>query len=544
MARSKRRALGGVALTLFVVAITGLIGWQAGLATTQAAASADSMTTTYVVKGGDSLRNIAVKYDMDVATLAAANNLAVNSLLYKQQSLTIPAAPATNPPAPADAAPAADVVASGTTYKVKAGDSLRSIARALGVDLADLAALNGLAPNALLYKHQALQIPVAAAAEAAAPEVTAEPVAEATPEATPEPTPEATPEATEEPAAEAPVVLDIIDTAATAGSFHTLLAAVEAAGLTDALKGEGPFTVFAPTDNAFAALPPGTVDALLADPGGALTQILLYHVLGGAVYAADLSEGLTANTLQGSTLTFSLADGPTVNGVNITVTDIQATNGVIHVIDAVLLPPAEEPAAEATPAPTEEPAAEATPAATAEPAAEATPEATPEATSEAASDLGNIIDTAAAAGDFTTLLAAIDAAGLTDALKGEGPFTVFAPTDAAFAALPPGTVDALLADPGGDLTQILLYHVVAGAVLSTDLSEGLTAVTLQGNQLTFTLEGGAKVNDVNIVITDIPAANGVIHVIDAVLLPPTTASATDSPGSVAALAAATVRAAF
>ena len=275
------------------------------------------------------------------------------------------------------------------------------------------------------------------------------------------------------------------------------------------------------------------MDTLLADPGGALTQILLYHVVGGAVYAADLGEGLTATTLQGNDLTFSLADGATVNGVNITVTDIKAANGVIHVIDAVLLPPVEEtatpePAAEATPTPTEEPATE-------EPATE-------EPATEAADDLLNVIDTAAAAGDFTTLLAAIDAAGLTDALKGEGPFTIFAPTDAAFAALPPGTVDALLADPGGDLTQILLYHVVAGTVLSTDLSEGLTAVTLQGNQLTITLEGGPKVNGVNIVITDIPAANGVIHVIDAVLLPPTSARATDPQGSVAAQATASARA--
>jgi uncharacterized surface protein with fasciclin (FAS1) repeats len=147
---------------------------------------------------------------------------------------------------------------------------------------------------------------------------------------------------------------------------------------------------------------------------------------------------------------------------------------------------------------------------------------TPVATfAQSAEPTADIVDTAVAAGDFTTLVAAVQAAGLVDALKGEGPFTVFAPTDAAFAALPPGTIDALLADPTGDLTQILLYHVVPGKVMAADVSDGLQATTLQGGTVSFTVADGAvKINDANIIATDIETTNGVIHVIDAVILPP------------------------
>ncbi|RJL11469.1 fasciclin domain-containing protein [Paracoccus siganidrum] len=133
----------------------------------------------------------------------------------------------------------------------------------------------------------------------------------------------------------------------------------------------------------------------------------------------------------------------------------------------------------------------------------------------------DIVDTAVAAGDFTTLVAAVQAAGLVDTLKGEGPFTVFAPTDAAFAALPEGTVDTLLKPENKDqLVSILTYHVVPGAVMSSDLTEGMSAATVQGGEVTFTLDGGAKVNDANITTADIAGSNGVIHVIDAVIMPP------------------------
>ncbi|MBP6525652.1 MAG: fasciclin domain-containing protein [Dermatophilaceae bacterium] len=142
----------------------------------------------------------------------------------------------------------------------------------------------------------------------------------------------------------------------------------------------------------------------------------------------------------------------------------------------------------------------------------------------AASD---IVDTAVAAGDFTTLAAALTAAELVDTLKGTGPFTVFAPTDAAFEKLPAGTVDTLLKDPKGDLTQILTYHVVPGKVMAADVVklDGQKVATVQGGELTVNVDGD-KVsltdvagNTVNVTATDVEASNGVIHVIDAVLMP-------------------------
>lgn len=344
------------------------------------------------------------------------------------------------------------------------------------------------------YRLFALTLIVALALAACQPAAPAAPAPTAAPTEAP---------AAEEPATEA---LDIVDTAIAAGNFTTLVAAVEAAGLVDTLKGEGPFTVFAPTDDAFAALPEGTVEALLADPSGDLTQILLYHVIAGKVMAADVSDGLEAATVQGAPVTFAAsADGVTINGANIVATDIEASNGVIHVIDAVLLPPAAEAAdaamdAEATPAPTEEPAEE---------AAEM-------------GEMADIVDTAVAAGNFTTLVAAVQAAGLVDTLKGEGPFTVFAPTDEAFAALPEGAIDSLLADPTGALTDILLYHVVAGKVMAADVvgMDGAMVETVGGKSFTVSVDGDTvKIDDATVVVTDIETSNGVIHVIDSVLTP-------------------------
>jgi uncharacterized surface protein with fasciclin (FAS1) repeats len=147
-------------------------------------------------------------------------------------------------------------------------------------------------------------------------------------------------------------------------------------------------------------------------------------------------------------------------------------------------------------------------------------EATPApATSAPAAD--DIVDTAVSAGNFTTLVAALKAAELVETLNGVGPFTVFAPTDEAFAALPEGTVETLLEDPKGDLTQILTYHVVPGKVMSTDITDGMTATTVQGEDVTFTIkDGSVYVNDAMVVTADIETLNGVIHVIDAVLIPP------------------------
>ena len=324
---------------------------------------------------------------------------------------------------------------------------------------------------------------------------------------------------------------NLVETAIAAGDFTTLVELVEAAGLAETLQGEGPFTVFAPTDAAFAAVPADVLEALAADPE-ALQSVLLYHVVPGRLVAALISDGKEVATAEGSNVLFSFADGvKKVNGATIVAKDIQASNGVIHVIDSVILPPAIAAAlgiAEAAPAE----------AATAEEGAAA--EATPTQEAESAVELADIVDTAVAAGSFNTLTAAVQAAGLVDALKGDGPFTVFAPTDEAFAALPAETVDALLADPTGDLTQILLYHVVPGKVMAADLSDGLEVDTLQGAPVLFTLsDAGAKINDANIIATDIEASNGVIHVIDSVILPPLEETAAEDAAAATPEAVAT-----
>ncbi len=133
----------------------------------------------------------------------------------------------------------------------------------------------------------------------------------------------------------------------------------------------------------------------------------------------------------------------------------------------------------------------------------------------------DIVDTAVANGSFNTLVAAVQAAGLEQTLRSEGPFTVFAPTDAAFDALPSGAVETLLKPENKDqLVSILTYHVVAGKVLSTDLQDGAQATTVNGAKISIDLDNGVTINDSDVVIADIKTSNGVIHVIDKVLLPP------------------------
>jgi len=341
---------------------------------------------------------------------------------------------------------------------------------------------------------------------------------------------------------------DIVDIAVENGSFTTLVAAVQAAGLVDALKGEGPFTVFAPTDDAFAALPEGTVEALLADIP-ALTDILLYHVVPGKAMAADVVDMTSATTLNGLDVSIKVEDGKVYlnDNVQVVATDVEASNGVIHVIDTVLLPPTSVTNERANalnfrngPALNRDIIGSFPSGARAE--ALARNEAgdwvqinnagetgwvfAPLTT--ASGDLmalpvapGTIAEIAAADGRFTTLVAAVQAAGLVDALNGDGPLTVFAPTDDAFAALPAGTVEALLGDIP-TLTDILLYHVVDGKVMAADVVNLTSATTLQGSDISIKVEDGkVYLNDnVQVILTDIEASNGVIHVIDAVLLPP------------------------
>jgi len=282
----------------------------------------------------------------------------------------------------------------------------------------------------------------------------------------------------------APPTNTILDIVVNSADHNTLEAAVLAAGLQGALSGPGPLTVFAPTDAAFAALPAGTIEALLADPTGILTDILLYHAVSSIAYSSDLSDGMMVTTLQGQDITVTInANGVFINDAQVIVADIMADNGVVHVIDAVLLPPAP---------PT-----------------------------------NTILDIVVNSADHNTLEAAVLAAGLQGALAGPGPLTVFAPTDAAFAALPAGTLESLLADPTGALMQILLYHAVSGVAMSTDLTNGMMVTTLQGQDVTVTINAsGVFINDAQVIVADIMADNGVVHVIDAVLVPTETPAPT------------------
>ncbi len=256
---------------------------------------------------------------------------------------------------------------------------------------------------------------------------------------------------------------DIVDTAVANGSFTVLADALGKADLIDALKGDGPFTVFAPTDAAFAKLPKGTLDSLTKEQ---LTAILTYHVVAAKVPASAVKAG-PVKMLSGISAFLATEGGVSINGAKVTTADVEATNGVIHVIDTVLLPP-------------------------------------------------NLVEAAGLAGGFSTLVGAVTKAGLGDALsKADANLTVFAPTDAAFAALPMGTLSSLSV---ADLTKILTYHVVASKVLSTDLTAS-QVTTLNGKAVSVSLSGGVKINDANVVIADIVTTNGIIHVIDKVLLP-------------------------
>ncbi len=274
-----------------------------------------------------------------------------------------------------------------------------------------------------------------------------------------------------------PAKKDIVDTAVEAGSFSTLAAALNAADLIGALKGDGPFTVLAPTDEAFSKLPEGTVETLLKPENKQkLIDILTYHVVPGAVPGKEVVKLSGATTLNGQRVDIQFADARVkVDAASVVATDIQCSNGIIHVIDQVILP----------------------------------------ATDDIPTTAGN-------AGSFTTLLAAAKAAGLVEALSGDGPLTVFAPTDEAFGKLPEGTVSSLLKPENkSKLASILKYHVVAGRVYSDAAIAAGNAKTLEGNSVRITIDGGvAKVNDAKLLTTDIDSSNGVIHVIDSVILPP------------------------
>ena len=301
-----------------------------------------------------------------------------------------------------------------------------------------------------------------------------------------------------------PTLPTIVEIAAGDSRFNTLVTAVTAADLVNTLSGPGPFTVFAPTNDAFAKLPSATLQAALADPKGLLTQVLLYHVVSGDVGSEIVLTLNSATTVGGEKVNIKFFNGSVYlnDNVKVTITDIIASNGVIHVIDTVLLPPS---IVGATPAPA------------------MTTAATP---SYLRPNLPNIVEIAAGDSRFSTLVTAVSAAGLAETLSGPGPFTVFAPTNDAFAKLPAGTLEAVLADPKGLLTDILLYHVVSGDVGSEIVMTLDSATTVGGEKVTIkrvNIDGQLRVylnDEVQVIITDIVASNGVIHVIDTVLLPP------------------------
>lgn len=279
---------------------------------------------------------------------------------------------------------------------------------------------------------------------------------------------------------------NIVQVAQGNSSLSVLVEAVVAANLAGTLSGPGPYTVFAPTNAAFNDLLAelGMTKAELLADRALLTQVLTYHVLPARVPASAVPLGRAITTVEGGIFKIDAAQGGALvvtDGRNrearITRTDVAASNGVIHVIDKVLLPANQD-----------------------------------------------LVQTAQASPDFTVLVDAAVAAGLVPTLQGTGPYTVFAPTDAAFTALLDElglTRDELLADTAL-LTEVLTYHVVSGRVLAADVPLGTPVTTVQGD--TFTVNASLAITDergrtADIVATDVLARNGVIHVIDRVILP-------------------------
>jgi uncharacterized surface protein with fasciclin (FAS1) repeats len=277
---------------------------------------------------------------------------------------------------------------------------------------------------------------------------------------------------------------NIVEIAAASPDLTTLVAALQATALDTVLADpDATFTVFAPTDAAFAALGQDTIDALLADTD-TLSDILLYHVISGAAVDSITATSLLGQMVEmanGDNVVIDVRDGALfVNDSQVVIADIAATNGTIHVIDAVLTPPAEEP--------------------------------------------GTIVDVAVANGGFTTLVAALQATGLDATLADTtSTFTVFAPTDEAFALLGEDTINDLLADTDA-LSNILLYHVIADQAVpaATALTlDGSDVEMANGDSVSITVtDGNLFVNDSQVIITDVMASNGIIHAIDAVLMPP------------------------
>ena len=294
---------------------------------------------------------------------------------------------------------------------------------------------------------------------------------------------------------------NIVQTAATAGQFKTLVALTKQAGLAGKLSAPGNLTVFAPTDKAFAALKKSNpaLYAKVASDKSLLQAVLTYHVVGKRIPAtaaiAAAKKGAKVKSLQGERIALSFKGGKIfLNGAARVVTpDVKASNGVIHAIDAVIVPPSLTQAPAAT---------------------------------------QSIVEIAAGNPAFSTLVSLVQKAGLVGAISSTGPFTVFAPTNAAFeklAAAAPATYQAVLADPAL-LTKVLTYHVVAGAIKSDQAiavaQQNGSVNALAGEPISLSIKDGKlTLNGSSTVVTaDILATNGVIHVIDTIIVPPSLAS--------------------
>lgn len=285
----------------------------------------------------------------------------------------------------------------------------------------------------------------------------------------------------DEPAPPAPD-RNIVQLAQSIPVLSTLVTAINTAGLANTLSGPGPFTVFAPTNQAFDNLPDGVLDALLANPA-ALAEILQYHVVSGKILSSQLSSGSVPTLLTGESLTISVSGGSvTINGSSsVTAADNEATNGVVHVINEVLIPDGWEP-----PAP-------------------------------------SIVAIAQATPELSTLVAALSRfPDLVNTLDSDGTFTVFAPTNDGFTALLAAIGQTQLSDvPDGVLRDILEYHVIAtGVIKSTDLSDGQTATTVSGEDVTVSINGGVFISGSQVTLPDVEASNGVVHVMEDVMVNP------------------------
>jgi uncharacterized surface protein with fasciclin (FAS1) repeats len=282
--------------------------------------------------------------------------------------------------------------------------------------------------------------------------------------------------------------IDIVDSGIATPDLSILVAAIQTAGLVDALKGDGPFTVFAPTNAAFQELLDSNEawNALSDIPTELLSAVLLYHVADSEVSSSDLSDGQMITMLNGEQIEVDLSNGVELmtvadQMVSVTNADIKASNGIIHVIDEVMLPIAKE---------------------------------------------NDIIETASVVDEFSILVSAITAAGLVDALKADGPFTVFAPTNDAFQALLDSndSWNSLNDIPADLLEQVLLYHVAVGSVTSTNLINGQEITMLNGEKIIVDLSMGVELMTiaeqmVSVTGADIMASNGIIHKINQVMLP-------------------------